>query len=65
MNYTYTTQAEVRAAFWEAHPHLTRRGRQSQNDYSCDTRVAFVDFVDSLSKDGLISGKLAHRVTLG
>ncbi len=32
--------------------------------YCTDTRVAFSDFVDFLSKDGSISHELAHRVTL-
>lgn len=64
-----TTQKQVRAAFWEAHPQLPctigPRGRiLPQNDQHPDTRCAFVDFVDALSKSGEISEALARRVTL-
>ena len=38
-----------------------RIGRLSR---AADTRVAFSDFVDYLSKDGQISPELAYRVTL-
>lgn len=73
------TQAQVRDAFWQAHPQFARRmvpaarsrrtGRilyrvAAQNDYPCDVRVAFVDYVDMLSKDGTITSALAHCVTL-
>lgn len=59
----FTTIAAVRAAFWNAHPDLERRpGRQ--NRQTCDTRCAFVDFVDELARAGRITGKLAERVTL-
>lgn len=58
-----TTIAAVRAAFWDAHPELERRpGRQ--NAQSCDTRCAFVDFVNGLARAGEITEKLAGRVTL-
>lgn len=71
MPYTYTTQQEVRAVFWQ---HLADcrdwetsrlyRVRKRQNDYPADTRCAFVEFVDALQKSGEISEKLAKRVTL-
>lgn len=68
MKHTYTTQAQIRAAFWAAFPELPRRkipnyagtGRM----YPTDTRCAFVDFVDALSRAGDISPELADRVTL-
>lgn len=68
MQHTYTTQAQIRAAFWAAFPELPRRkipnyagtGRM----YPTDTRCAFVDFVDTLARDGAISEALAGRVTL-
>lgn len=62
--YAMTTQAQIRAAFWDAFPQFTRKGRQTQNQYPTDIRVAFVDFVDSLNKNGQISESLAQRVTL-
>lgn len=71
--YTYTTQRQVRKAFWAAHkglPNITpRRIRMyglgtSRDTHNTDTRCAFVDFVDCLSKNSDISEALAQRVTL-
>lgn len=71
--FTYTTQKQVRAAFWESYPDLPRRRyRYSPNRsdktaplvYPIDTRCAFVDFVDFLEKSGDIGPDLADRVTL-
>jgi hypothetical protein len=61
--YAWTTQAQVRAAFWRSHPHLERKPGD-QNKQVTDTRVAFVDFVDALARMGAISESLAGRVTL-
>ena len=70
-----TTQRQVRHAFWQA----WRRGEfeglsvtpQRITNYSgngkmhnTDTRCAFVDFVDGLSKSGELAEGLADRVTL-
>ena len=76
----YTTQAEVRHQFWVDHPQLNKRvswshrshlgrtpghvARVTQNDYPTDTRVAFVEYVDHLRRNGDISEELASRVTL-
>lgn len=38
--------------------------RKVQNEYPADTRMAFVDYVDSLARSGDISEALAGRVTL-
>ena len=65
-----TSQAAVRAAFWRDHAGLVvrRKGARGrtlhQNLQPADTRVAFVDYVDSLQRDGIISEALAFRVTL-
>ena len=70
MKATYTNQSQVRAAFWAAFPELDesarKRGTRSkrQNFQNTDTRVAFVDFVDSLARSGDITPKLARNVTL-
>lgn len=63
-----TTQKQIRAAFWAAHPTLPRR---KIRDYAgtgrmhvTDTRCAFVDFVDYLQTSGQISEALANRATL-
>ena len=65
--YPFTTQIEVRDAFWltfcvEGKPREFRG--KSQNDLPADVRMAFCDFVESLSRDRLISEALAQRVTL-
>ena len=65
MKYAYTTQPQVRAAFWdECPPRFQRQGRKTQNEYPADVRMSFIDFVDSLYRDGQISEALARRVTL-
>ena len=70
---TYTTQKEIRAAFWQAHPNADRkRHRYSWNRddktaplvYCIDTRFAFVDFLDHLHRTGQITEALANRATL-
>jgi hypothetical protein len=70
---TYTNQKQIRAAFWDAFPSLPRRRYRyswNQSDktaelvYPIDTRCAFVDFVDSLHRAGVISEALADRTTL-
>ena len=68
-----TTQNQIRAAFWAAHPTADRsrypardwtREDNTSRDYCTDTRCAFVDFVDHLERSGQISEALAQRVTL-
>lgn len=63
-----TTQKDLRRAFWQAYPGADRRlikdyagtGRM----YCTDTRVAWCDFLDSLSRSGEIPESLADRATL-
>jgi len=68
-----TTQKQVRDAFWDMVEEMRPSGvsRRRIPNYAgtgkmhnTDTRVAFSDFVDYLSKDGQISPELAGRVTL-
>lgn len=61
-----TTQAQVRAGFWEAHPQFASEYRASkrQNQYRTNIRVSFVEYVDSLARSGNISERLASRVNL-
>ena len=67
---TYTTQKQVRAAFWEAHPHFDEQCRAAgirskrQNEHCATLRIHFVEFVDALARNGEISEALADRVTL-
>ncbi len=59
-----TTEPQVRSAFWAAHPEHHRIRGYRQNDYPADVRLAFVDYVDHLAREGAISDALAQRVTL-
>lgn len=60
------TLSALRVSFWEAHPEFASdfRTKKRQNSYKCDIRCAWVDYIDSLSKDGTISEKLANNATL-
>jgi hypothetical protein len=60
------TITEVRRAFWEAHPKFKSEYRKSkrQNQYNATIRTSFVDFVDSIARDGQITQRLASRATL-
>lgn len=66
----YTTQKQVRDAFWQAYPHFDEQARAAgvrskrQNEHCATLRCEFVAFVDSLARDGQISEALAQRVTL-
>lgn len=71
----YTTQEQVRHAFWQAWRHGQFKGlhvtprrivNYSGNGHmhNTDTRCTFVDFVDGLNKSGEINQELAERVTL-
>ena len=60
-----TTQKAFREHFWFNHPELTKGGQaKRQNEYPCDTRCAFVDFVDAEFRAGFITEKLAQKITL-
>lgn len=71
----YTTQVQIRKAFWRAAKDGEFAGLSVTpwkiTDYAgtgkmhnTDTRCAFVDFLDGLSKDGQVSQELAERATL-
>ena len=61
-----TNQKDLRDAFWAENEQWAdaRRSRKTHNDYNCTIRCAFVEFVDSMARDGQISEKLAFRATL-
>lgn len=65
--YTYTTQSQVRAAFWQGCLASVRRGNRRgkpHNAYNATIRSEFVAFIDMLEKDRHISESLAQKVTL-
>jgi len=57
---------EVRESFWNTFPEFQseRKATKRQNQYNATIRSEFVRYVDSLHRDGIISDKLANRVTL-
>jgi hypothetical protein len=63
-----TTQRELRRMFWAQHPALQRKKITNYSGngtmYVTDTRCAWCDWIDSLSKDGAISQELAGRAEL-
>lgn len=59
-----TTQKQVRAAFWQGMPQVWAKYRNKrQNDWPCDLRMEWCDFVEMLQRDGHISESLAETVT--
>ncbi len=66
MKNTIKTEKQVRQLFWVSFPQYQKyyRDGKTQNSYKTDIRCAFVDFVDSLNRDGQISDELAYNVTL-
>ena len=68
MAYEFTNQRALRAAFWTAHPNLPRRMVRDYSGkgkmYPTDTRVAWVEWIDYMQRDGRISQELANRATL-
>jgi len=67
-DYSFTNARDLRRAFWDTFgvdPYqLRRESKLPDGTYKCDVRCAFVDFVDSLARDGAISERLAQSVTL-
>lgn len=66
--YRITTQKQLRAEFWETFPDLPRKRitdyAGTGKMYPTDTRCAWVDWIDSLSKNDEISEELASRASL-
>lgn len=62
------TIKQLRESFWmlvaDDKMRKEYRKRKTQNDYSTDIRVAWVDYVDSMQKSGYITRKQAFRATL-
>lgn len=57
---------EIRSNFWVLHPEFKNeyRGRKKQNEYNATIRSAFVEYIDNLAKDGIITNSQASRITL-
>lgn len=65
---TITTQKELRKVFKAEHPQLDFKRITNYSGYGTmyktDTRCAFINWLDALRCDGVISEKLADRATL-
>jgi hypothetical protein len=65
-----TTQKQIRAAFWQSHPHLESYALMwgiktaPHNRHNDETRMAFVHYLDHLEKSGEITDDLAFRAIL-
>ena len=63
-----TTQRELRKLFWLTHPQLSRERIPAHDGngtmYTTDTRCAWGEWIDVMSKDSEISERLAMRATL-
>jgi hypothetical protein len=63
-----TTQKELRAAFWRDNPQASKKRITNYSGngkmYCTDTRCTWTDYIDALSKDGVISQELAQRAEL-
>ncbi len=68
MKYTYQDEDEIRNGFWQIFPHLPDKKIRDYSGngymYPTDTRCAFVDWIDMLSKNNEISDELADNITL-
>lgn len=65
MTITIKDKDELREAFWQQHPQYAKTFSDGQqNRYPADVRMAWVDFVDHMQKDGQITEELADVVTL-
>lgn len=71
----YTTQKQVREAFWQAWrdgqfkgmnvtPRRITNYSGNGKMHNTDTRCAFVDFLDGLSKSNMLKDGLVERATL-
>ena len=64
MTFDFTTEGQVRKAFWIGMPQGVQVRGKRQNGYNATIRSEWCEFVDMLQKNGHISESLAERVTL-
>lgn len=60
----FTTQVQIRVAFWHQYPQFKRVTGFTQNQYSTSTRTNFCQFIEDLQRSNIISEALAFRATL-
>ena len=64
MKFTITNQKDLREEFWNTNTDLERHVGWKQNQYPTDTRCRWVEFVDHMYREGIITEALADRATL-
>lgn len=62
--YEITSQPALRAAFWQGWKSCPKPRRKRNGDYPTDIRVEWVDFIDHMARQGIISEALAQRAIL-
>ncbi len=67
--YRITSEDQLIDEFWQTFPNLNRKKITNYSGYGemyvTDTRCAFCDWLDMLSKNGDISQEMASNATLG
>lgn len=60
------TFKQVRDLFFDEYPEFKseRKSGKQQNDFSCDCRCMFCDFIDYLAECGQITESQRDRITL-
>ena len=60
------TITELRKSFWDNNPQFKSQYRKTyrQNQYCCDIRCSWVDFLDHMLKSGEITEKQAFKAIL-
>lgn len=65
--YPIKSQTHLRKLFWELYPEWKKQhwtSKKRQNNYPADIRMAWVEYVDTMCRNGCISEKLADKATL-
>lgn len=60
------TFKQIRNLFFSEYPQFKneRKRGKNQNQFSCDCRCYFIDFIEHLRRDGTITQSQADRITL-
>lgn len=62
--YVYTSQKELRKAFWQLCDELGINTNGKRTKFDTTLSVCFLEWIDSLQKDGQISERLRNHACL-
>lgn len=62
IRFRFTSTEQIRREFWQGRPREDHR--KLAGDYTPEVREQWVNFLDSLHRDGSISSRLAFNATL-